>query len=136
MFDAILSKFEKPLSMVIAIDDVEQQIHFYSMNEEDKSTIKHEVEIYKANLFTDEFYEKFDEALKSYREKNPSVSMQKVALVIPDKVILFDVINVPVIKKQAMSNSLNTSINSLYKNSNNKLYTLTLNISDASVVEE
>jgi len=117
MFDAILSKFEKPLSMVIAIDDVEQKIHFYSMNEEDKSTIKHEVEIYKANLFTDEFYEKFDEALKSYREKNPSVSMQKVALVIPDKVILFDVINVPVIKKQAMSNSLNTSINSLYKNS-------------------
>ena len=38
MFDAILSKFEKPLSMVIAIDDEEQQVHFYLMNEEDKST--------------------------------------------------------------------------------------------------
>ena len=61
MFDAILSKFEKPLSMVIAIDDEEQQVHFYLMNEEDKSTIKHDIELYKANLFTDEFYEKFDE---------------------------------------------------------------------------
>lgn len=117
MFDAILSKFEKPLSMVIAIDDDEQQVHFYSMNEEDKSTIKHDIEFYKANLFTDEFYEKFDEILKSYREKNPNLSMQKVALIIPDKVILFDAINVPVIKKQAMSNSLTTLTNSLYKNS-------------------
>lgn len=116
MFDAILSKFEKPLSMVIAIDDEEQQVHFYLMNEEDKSTIKHDIELYKANLFTDEFYEKFDEVLKSYREKNPDVSMQKVALIIPDRVILFDAINVPVIKKQAMSNSLTTLINSLYKN--------------------
>ena len=35
MFDAILSKFEKPLSMVIAIDDYEKQIHFYSISEED-----------------------------------------------------------------------------------------------------
>ena len=116
MFDAILSKFEKPLSMVIAIDDEEQQVHFYLMNEEDKSTIKHDIELYKANLFTDEFYEKFDEVLKTYREKNPDVSMQKVALIIPDRVILFDAINVPVIKKQAMSNSLTVTINSLYKN--------------------
>lgn len=119
MFDAILSKFEKPLSMVIAIDNEEQQIHFYTMNEEDKNTIKHDAEAYKASLFTDEFYEKFDLILKSYREKNPDVSMQKVSLVIPDRVILFDCVNVPVIKKQAMANSVGTLTNSLYKNSEN-----------------
>ena len=115
MFDAILSKFEKPLSMVIAIDDYEKQIHFYSINEDDKSTIKHDIEIYRTNLFTDEFYEKFNEILKLYREKNPDLSMQKVALIVPDRVILFDSINVPVIKK-AMTGSLTTLINSLYKN--------------------
>lgn len=116
MFDAILSKFEKPLSMVIAIDDYEKQIHFYSISEEDKSTIKHDIEIYRSNLFTDDFYEKFNEIIKLYQEKNPDLSMQKVALIIPDRVILFDSINVPVIKKQAMTSSLSTLINSLYKN--------------------
>ena len=69
MFDAILSKFEKPLSMVIAIDDYEKQIHFYSISEEDKSTIKHDIEIYRSNLFTDDFYEKFNEIIKLYQEK-------------------------------------------------------------------
>ena len=118
MFDAILSKFEKPLSMVIAIDDMEQQIHFYSINEEDRSTIKHDVETYKATLFSDEFYEKFNEAIKSYKENNLDISMQKTALIIPDRVILFDSINVPVIKKQAMTSSLNAMISSLYKNNN------------------
>lgn len=117
MFDAILSKFEKPLSMVIAIDDVEQQVHFYSMNEEDKSTIKHDIEIYKTKLFTDDFYTRFDAILKSYRDNNPDISMQKVALIIPDKVVLFDTINLPVIKKQAMNTSLTTLTHSIYKNS-------------------
>ena len=117
MFDAILSKFEKPLSMVIAIDDVEQQVHFYSMNEEDKSTIKHDIEIYKTKLFTDDFYTRFDAILKSYRDNNPDISMQKVALIIPDKVVLFDTVNLPVIKKQAMNTSLTTLTHSIYKNS-------------------
>ena len=115
MFDAILSKFEKPLNMVIAIDDETQSIHFYTMNEDDKS-LSHSIEAYKAGLFTDEFYEKFNDALKSFREKNPNLSMQKVSVIVPDRVILFDAINVPVIKKQAMSNSLTVTINSLYKN--------------------
>ena len=118
MFDAILSKFEKPLSMVIAIDDKEQQIHFYSITEEDRSTIRHDIETYKASLFSDEFYDKFNEILKAYKESNPEVVMQKTALVIPDRVILFDSINVPVIKKQAMTSSLNALTNSLYKNHN------------------
>mgnify|MGYP003303436767 CR=1 FL=1 len=117
MFDAILSKFEKPLSVVISIDDENKQVHLYTMNEEDKSTIKHDFEAYKQGLFTDEFYEKFDEILKNFRTKNPDVSTQKVALIIPDKVILFDCINVPVIKKQAMTSSLATLTNSLYRNS-------------------
>lgn len=116
MFDAILSKFEKPLNSVIYIDDENQSIHFYVVNEENKSDIKHDTETYKCGLFTDEFFERFDEVLKSYREKNPDVQLQKAALVVPDRVILFDAINVPVIKK-AMNNSLNIAINSLYKNS-------------------
>lgn len=117
MFDAILSKFEKPLSMVIAIDDKEQQIHFYSINEEDRSTIKHSFEPYKSNLFTDEFYSNFKDIIKNFKENNLDIPMQKVAIIVPDRVILFDTITVPVIKKQAMNTSLNALTNSLYKNS-------------------
>ena len=118
MFNTLLSKFEKPLNMVISIDEEAQSIHFYTMDEENKTDIKHDEETYKAALFTDEFYEKFEEILTSYHEKNPTEQPPKVAVVIPDKVILFDAINVPVIKKQAMTNSLTASLNSLYKNSN------------------
>lgn len=116
MLDAILSKFEKPLSLAIAIDDNKKEIHFYSINEKDKNIIKHDIELYDAGLFTNEFYEKFDEILKGYCDKNKNISSQKVALVIPNRVIMFDTISVPVINRQIMESSLSTLVNSLYKN--------------------
>lgn len=117
MLEAVLSKFDNAvLSMVIYIDADTENIHFYSMSDGDRSTLKHAVESYKSSLFSDDFYEKFNNALKNFREKNPDVAMQKVALVLPNNVFMFDTINVPMIKKQAMINSLNLSINSLYKN--------------------
>lgn len=119
MFEAVLSKFDNAvLSMVIAIDSHTENIHFYTMNDGDRSTLSHGVESYRSSLFSDDFYEKFDLALKNYREKNPEVSMQKVALVLPNNVFMYDTINIPAIKKQAMANSLTMAINSLYKNHN------------------
>ena len=117
MLGAVLSKFDNAvLSMVIAIDADAENIHFYSMKDGNRSDILHGVESYRASLFSDDFYEKFNNAIKSFREKNPDVSMQKAALVLPDNVFMFDNINIPAIKKQAMNNSLNLSINSMYKN--------------------
>ena len=118
MFEAVLSKFDNAvLSMVIAIDPDTENIHFYTMADGNRSNIAHHMESYRASLFSNDFYEKFGMAIKNYREKNPEASMQKVALVLPNRVFMFDTINVPSIKKQAMANSLNVSISSLYKNS-------------------
>jgi hypothetical protein len=89
MLEAVLSKFDNAvLSMVIAIDEDTENIHFYTMNEGNRSTLNHDVESYRSSLFSDDFYEKFNNALKNYRERNPEVSMQKVALVLPDRVFV------------------------------------------------
>lgn len=117
MFGAVLSKFDNAvLSMVIAIDTDNENIHFYSMTEGNRSTLAHHVESCRASLFSDDFYEKLTIAISSFREKHPEVSMQKCALLLPNRVFMFDTINVPSIKKQAMANSLTLSISSLYKN--------------------
>ena len=117
MLGSVLSKFDNAvLSMVIYIDNESENIHFYTMNEGNRSSLRHSVEGSRSSLFSDEFYEKFSNALKNYREKNPDVSLQKVALILPNNVFMFDTINIPNIKKQAMANSLTLTINSIYKN--------------------
>lgn len=119
MLGAVLSKFDNAvLSMVIAIDADAKNIHFYTMKDGDYSTLDHQIESCHASLFSEDFYEKFGNVLKKYREKNPEVSTQKVALILPNRVFMLDAINVPTMKKQIMANSLTTSINSLYKNNN------------------
>lgn len=117
MLGAVLSKFDNAvLSMVIAIDADNETVHFYSMIDNNRSTLTHYEENCRASLFSDEFYEKLGSAISSFREKHPEISLQKSAVVLPDRVFMFDTINIPTIKKQAMANSLVTSINSIYKN--------------------
>lgn len=106
-----------PLSAVISVDAETETINFYTMTGNDRGTIKHDTESYRANSFDDEFFEKFSKSLRRYREKNPAVQLQKAALVLPDKLFLTDTFKIPVINKRAMANSLNTAINAIYKNS-------------------
>lgn len=108
--------FESNLNSVIAIDTDSETIHFYSKSE-DGGAVRHEVESYRARPFDDEFFAKFQNILRLRREKAPTAQAQKVALILPDRVFLTDTINIPVINKRAMNNSLTLAINALYKNS-------------------
>jgi len=107
--------FETTLKSVVAVDTDSETIHFYSMPE-GRSSIKHDVESYKARPFDTEFFEKFRNILNLHREKDPTSQGEKISLVLPDHVFLTDTVNIPAINRRAMHNSLHLAINSIYKN--------------------
>lgn len=109
--------FDSTLSSVISVNTDTETIHFYSMANGDRNTIRHDTESYRARPFDDEFFAKLQEIIKRYLEKAPRFQGQKVAVVLPDMAFLTDTVNIPVIRKRAMSNSLSLAISSIYKNS-------------------
>ena len=99
---------------VIAVDAESETIKFY-VDLGNRREVQQEIG-YRCALFSEEFFQKLDKGIKSYLQRNPSVSMDKVSVVLPDYVFLMDTINVPTIGKKAMENSLEVAISAVYKN--------------------
>lgn len=107
------------LNTVIAIDPDASTVTFYSMTGNEKSTITTESVSYRARPFDSEFFEKFTDILRKYAEKHPSDVAAKVTVVLPNRVIAQDTINVPTIKKLQMNSSVDVSMERIYKNKAN-----------------
>lgn len=108
--------FDSALSAVISVDTDSQTIHFYA--DVPGNTPSHLAAKYNSRPFNDDFFEKLDSILKGYRQKNPSISLAKVSLVLPDHVFFMDTVNVPALGKKAIENSLNLALGATYKNKN------------------
>ena len=101
----------------IAIDTVRSTIHFYSSIENDDTTITHSIKHYSGRHFDEEFFKKFREAIKEFVEENPSDTMRKVTVVLPDTAILTDTLKIPTIKGFGqMKKAFEASLGVLYKN--------------------
>lgn len=101
----------------IAIDSERSAIHFYLMSGDDKSTIAHNIKNYSAPLFEDEFFNQFKNAIKEFAASNPSESVRKVNVVLPDNAVVTDVIKVPTMKgSMQMKKTLDTTLGGLYRN--------------------
>lgn len=109
--------FDFTLSSVISVNTDTETIHFYSMTDRHRNTIRHDIESYCAHPFDEEFFTKLQGIVKRYIEKFPQFKGQKVAIVLPDMAFLTDTVNVPIVRKHPLNNSLNLAVNSIYKNS-------------------
>ena len=106
--------FDAGVNAVISIDTDAEIIRFYtdSMN---RRQVQMEVS-YSGRPFSEEFYQKLDQALKSYQQKSRAMGTPKVSIVLPDHLFLMDTINVPTIGKKAMENAVEVGIGAIYKN--------------------
>ena len=102
------------ITTVIGIDTGAETISFY-VDLGDRREIQQVVN-YRCVPFSEEFYQKLDKGIKSYQQKNPSISMSKVSIVLPDYVFLMDTINVPTLGRKATNKSLEVAISAIYKN--------------------
>lgn len=101
----------------ISIDTERSVIHFYSMMGSDRETIVHQVKSYSGAHFSAEFFEKFKQAVKEYTLENPSDSIRKITVVLPDSAVMLDAIKVPTMKGANQTRkTLSVTLGNLYKN--------------------
>lgn len=104
-------------STTIAIDTERSVFHFYSMMGNDKSKIVHNIRSYNGAPFSEEFFDKFKHALKKFVKNNPSESIRKVTVVLPDNAVLHDTIRIPTMKGMGQTKkALDVTLGGLYKN--------------------
>jgi len=105
------------LSTTIAIDSERSVFHFYSMEGNDHRTITHYVKRYTGRLFDDNFFKKFKSAVKEYSASLPSETVRKVTVVIPDRVVLTDIIRIPTMQGFGQTRkTLSVTLESIYRN--------------------
>jgi hypothetical protein len=109
-----------PVTAVIGVDTDAETISFY-VDLGDRREVQ-QVVSYRCAPFSEEFYQKLDKAIKSYQQRNPSVSLAKIAVVLSDQNFLMDTINVPTLNRKAMENSLEVAISAIYKNKKDLRY--------------
>ena len=106
-------------STTIAIDTVRSTFHFYSMIGNDKSTLKHTVKNYTGAQFDDEFFKKFKEAVKEFAADNPSESIRKVSVIIPDSAVITDAVKLPTLRGMSQTKkALDVTMRGIYRNYN------------------
>ena len=103
------------LTAVIAVDTVQGALHIYSKSPKMPARIDRET--LRARFVGAELFAELDVLLKSYRERNPNVALDRAALILPDHAVCTDTITIPVVRKSMVNHSLSLAINSLYKNS-------------------
>lgn len=109
--------FNQGVGAVIGIDTDREVIHIYSKKKGKKNAISHAMYNYKAKPYTSEFYDKLGGIIAGYRQEYPDQNIQRVSVVLSDSAVLTDTINIPMINRKAMDNSLVASINNYYGNS-------------------
>ncbi|MBE6943362.1 MAG: hypothetical protein E7453_03770 [Ruminococcaceae bacterium] len=112
--------FESPINAVIGIDTDAETFSFY-VDLGDRREAQ-QVVSYRCRPFCEEFYQKLDKAIKNYQQRNPSVSLAKVAIVLSDDAFLMDTLNVPTMNRRAMENSLEVAVGANYKGKKNLRY--------------
>ncbi len=100
---------------VISIDPLSKTIQFCAANEAgDDLSIS--LANYKDRAFDTEALDRIGKTVKSQLEKNPETDFSRASLILPDRLFMLDMVNIPVIHRKAMQHSLSLAIESVYNN--------------------
>lgn len=100
---------------VVAVDSNNNTVNFCSAKNDGSSVVTNSVK-FNSNSFDKEFFDNLTEIVKQEMENNPDMDTQKVSLILPDQLFLLDTVNIPVIHKKAMQQSLSLAIEAVYQN--------------------
>ena len=104
-------------STTIAIDSERSVFHFYTMNDNDNSTIAHYVKGYTGGQFDDNFFVRFKSAVKAFAASTPSETVRKVTVVLPDSVVLTDTLHIPTMQNPAQTKkTLSQTLEGIFRN--------------------
>ncbi|MBR5250523.1 MAG: hypothetical protein IKV38_00680 [Clostridia bacterium] len=101
---------------VIYINDQTKSIDFAMMTNKNKMTFLLKSTPFASNLFDADFFGEFSSAVSGFVENNPNAQNGGVAVVLPDKAVAQDSINLPIMKRNVMDNNFKVSYENLYKN--------------------
>lgn len=100
---------------VISIDPLSKTIQFCTANEAgDDLSIS--IANYKDRAFDTEQLDRIGKTVKAQLEKNPETDISRSSLILPDRLFMLDMVNIPVIHRKAMQHSLSLAIESIYNN--------------------
>lgn len=116
--DISINKAQSPEYLTtISIDTQRSVFHFYSQIGDEGSEIKHYIKGYTSVQFNDMFFQEFRGAIAEFIANMPTDSIRKVAVVLPDAVVLTDTIKIPTLKGIGQtSKTLESTLSGLYRN--------------------
>ena len=100
---------------VVAVDALAENIQFCASNEEGSALLTDSVST-SVNALDAAFFDRLGEIVKAQMEKNANMDVQKVSLILPDRLFLLDTLVVPVIHRKAMQQSLSLAVEAIYQN--------------------
>ena len=100
---------------VIAVDQNKQTVTFCTAAEGGSALITSSADIDFSSC-DKEFFEKLAEIAAERIVKNTEAGAPKVSLILPDGIFLLDTVNIPVIHRKAMQQSLSLAIEAVYNN--------------------
>lgn len=103
-------------AVCVSIDPMHSRFDFYSMENEDRSTVSLEHKDFSSRLYSAEFMTELTEAARDYAMAHPMVKDASVVLVVPDAVVAMDTIAIPTMNRRRNSNALDAVTTTLYKN--------------------
>ncbi len=103
------------IGTVVAVDANNNTVNFCSAKNDGSSVVTNSVK-FNSNSFDKEFFDNLTEIVKQEIDNNPDMDTQKVSLILPDQLFLLDTVNIPVIHKKAMQQSLSLAIEAVYQN--------------------
>lgn len=104
-------------STVIAIDIRRGALHYYSMLGTDRTSIVHLVKNYAGEAFTEGFYQKFKDAIISFVADQPSETVRKISVVVPDEAAALDVLRLPILRStRQLQNAVEANTKNIFKN--------------------
>ena len=115
-FSSFSDKNKLKNAVCVAIDTVGSRFAFYAVTAGDIGTLSTASKPYKNKIYTEEFLTELTDAVRSYVTENPPAAELNVTLLVPDKAVMMDTLNVPNISKKRNEDALEATITGIYKN--------------------
>ena len=106
-------------STVIYIDPQDKAIHYYGNT---AGKITHDTANYKSRDFDSEFFTAFVDILGNFMKKYTPAQSVNSTIVMPDSVILTDLMTLPAMKSGALNSTIETNLSGMYKNRSDLIY--------------
>ncbi len=100
-------------SSVIYIDPQDKAIHYYGNT---AGKIIHDTANYKSRDFDSEFFTSFVDILGAFMKKYTPAQSINSTIVMPDSVIVTDIMTLPAMKSGALKSTIETNLSGMYKN--------------------